>query len=248
MDGNKNSPAPDQSSTPSAPATSYPQTGQSVYNPPSLVEPSAILQPPVQRSIPDVSNDPVPALAAVPPQPSGGFYNNGGLDEPDTPEYDEPTHRPARASSEPIRWTSSGDALQGHSAGWRLRMTLASIVLAGVVYFITRDLFPSISVAVAGILFGFLGARKPHPLNYQLDERGIRIGNRQYLYSAFRAFSIIEESNSVALVPLQRFAPLMYVHVDVADGRQVIDMLSAHLPMEAHKRDAVDSLAHRFKF
>jgi hypothetical protein len=191
---------------------------------------------------------------AAPAEPEEGFYhpdnvNPAGYAGEDL--NDSQTHpASAQAGDDVVTWVSSGDALRAHSSSWRFKMTLVSLVAGVLVYLITRDVVNAGAVVVAGLLFGFLGARKPPALHYQLDSRGITVGRRRYGYAEFRAFSVADEaaSPSIDLTPLKRFLPTLSLHFDQAQRDQIVNVLSSHLPMEAHKRDALDRIANKVRF
>jgi len=170
----------------------------------------------------------------------GGFYN------PDPP-------RPGSAlviEPEAIEWVSSGEDLQAKSAGWRIKMTLLSVVAGIVIYAFTRDIFSSGAIVAVGILFGMLGARKPPSLSYRVDKNGITIGPKLYSYREFRAFSIAEDhgAQSINLAPLKRFYPMLAIHYDLSRRDEIVDVLGQHLPLEEHRRDAFDSIINSIRF
>jgi hypothetical protein len=149
-----------------------------------------------------------------------------------------------------MEWTASGDAILQRVAGWRARMTVASLVIGVLVYLLTRDLISAGSVAFVGLLFGFLGGRKPSALHYVLDRHGIAIGRRAYSYDEFRAFIINKEKAgvSLSLVPLKRFLPMLSVECDPALLDRIVELLADHLPMETPHNDAFDRIINRVNF
>lgn len=246
----------------------------SLDSPPSLNEPSQILTRPLTRAeaqaapVSDAIPEPViPALptpvqpvaaqthaqapvsgsvptpvAAAPADPEVGFYHaNDVLEVPeDGSDHSIATHKD---TSEPLSWTSSGEAL-ATARIWQAKMAAIAIALGTVIYFITRDWLSAGGVVVAGILFGLLGAVKPQALNYMLDDTGIVIGQKRFLYADFRAFSVAEDTAmpTVELAPFKRFLPVMSLQIDNSLRDQIIDKLARHLPMESHHRDAMDRL------
>ena len=149
-----------------------------------------------------------------------------------------------------IEWVSSGDDIQARSAAWRVRMTVVSLIAGVLIYIITRDYVSTGSVVLVGTLFGFMGARKAPALHYRLDRSGLFIGQHLYTYSEFRAFSVSDDPQvpSINIVPLKRFLPLLSVYYDVQQRDKIVEVLAAHLPMEAPRHDAFDSIINRIKF
>jgi hypothetical protein len=227
-------------------------------NPPSLSEPSQrrVIAPPALTEQPALYSrtdaTPVnPTATAIPEQQQtadDSFYHPEDEAAP-TVELPVGSGSPD-AADKVVEWISTGDELQSRSAAWRTRMSLISLGAGAVVYLITRDLVSTGSVVFVGLLFGFLGARKPPALQYRLDRRGIVIGRKHYSYNEFRAFSVVDEAQTITvnLVPLKRFLPVLAIFCDPKFYDEVIGMLGQHLPMEVHKRDAFDSIINRVKF
>lgn len=192
-----------------------------------------------------------PSIAAATPEesatPDGGFYHNSdaGL----APALEAAANYPAPAAQQVsdeavVSWVSSGEAIQSRSQSWKVKMTLISVAAGAIIYLVTRDWVSSGSVALAGALFGILGSRKPHPLQYQVSRDGIIVGQRSFSYAEFRAFSTVDDGTDVTinLMPLKRFSPILSVHTDPGLRDQIVAVLANHLPVEAHRRDAIDAI------
>jgi len=207
------------------------------------------VQSPVQSAQPsDV--EPVVQQAALQNEPiqdtvddEGGFYH-AGTDEDESPE---PSPRRSYQEADPVEWISGNENFRAHASNWRLKMSLLAIVGAALVFLVTRSYLTSGVIVVAGILFGVLGARPPRPINYRLDGQGMSVGFKRFSYGEFRAFSVSDTTPTVNLVPLKRFAPIMVLRFDPTVAADVVKALSAHLPMEAPRQDAVDSLVNRLR-
>lgn len=240
-----------------------------VDTPPSLSEPSqrrSVTPTPLQSDRPELNKDknspnnirskaqqspivtdPLAAEVANLDGDSASFYR------PETDEAVDFTVAPVPSQATPektVEWTSSGDELRLRASAWRVRMTLLSLVAAVIIYVLTRDIISAGSVGVVGLLFGFLGSRRPPSLTYTVDSQGINIGQRHYAYSDFRAFTVSDDvqSPSINLVPLKRFLPILALHYDSKLRDEIIDVLAAHLPLEIPKRDAIDSIINKVKF
>ena len=149
-----------------------------------------------------------------------------------------------------LTWTASEFIDHEKGAGWYALLTLAGIALAGVVYFLTKDILSTAVVLFAALAFGVFAARKPQVQNYSLTSRGLQVGARMYSFQNYKNFSIVPEGAVISIVfmPLRRFmAPLtVYVMPDMED--QVIDFLGGVLPFEQYRTDAVDGLLRRIHF
>ena len=149
-----------------------------------------------------------------------------------------------------IHWTASEFIAHEKSAGWYGLLALAGLAAAALDYLITRDLFSTVVILFAAAMFGVFAARKPKTQEYSLSRQGIQIGVKSYDFQDFKTFSVAEEGAiaSIVFMPLKRFMPplTLYVAPDMED--RVVDYLSAFLPFEQHKADAVDNLLRRIRF
>lgn len=149
-----------------------------------------------------------------------------------------------------IHWTASEFIAHEKSAGWYGLLALAGVAAAALDYLITRDLFSTVVILFAAAMFGVFAARKPKTQEYSLSRQGIQIGVKSYDFQDFKTFSVAEEGAiaSIVFMPLKRFMPplTLYVAPDMED--RVVDYLSAFLPFEQHKADAVDNLLRRIRF
>lgn len=170
-----------------------------------------------------------PAASDEPPTPSQeGFENHG-----------EPL----------VSWTASEYQANPKSAGWFGSLAIASILLAVIIYLLTRDLVSTVVIALVGVIVGIFGARQPRVLQYHLDEHGIYIETKFYPYNSFKSFSIGQDQaiHYIYLLSLKRFMPPLTVHFDPADENAVANTLANYLPYEEHKPDIVDSLSRRIR-
>lgn len=149
-----------------------------------------------------------------------------------------------------VNWTASEFISHDKSSTWYLLLALAAVAVAVLVYFITKDKVPTAVVIIVAITFGVMAARRPRELNYVIDQKGVLVGEKLYLYEEFRSFAIVEEEGvqSIWLMPLKRFHPPLTIYFDPNDGQKIVDVLGEYLPIEARQLDAVDRLMHRLRF
>ena len=163
-------------------------------------------------------------------------------------EADAGTKRPTLPGS--LTWTASEFIAHEKSPGWFGLLALGTILLAGVVYFLTRDKITTGIIIFAAICLGAYSIRKPKVQTYAIDSRGLRIGEKLYSFQGFKSFSIAEEGAiaSIVLLPLKRFMPPLTVYVAPDMEDQIIGFLAELLPLEQHRQDAVDGLLKRIRF
>ncbi len=233
------------------------QPGQVIA--PGSPVPQPMAQPP-QLDITEtvVSEQPKPTL-----QPAAPASLEPQVPQPEQPaaplavepdEYEElgnqtPQSSPAdRATA--ITWTSAEFLHHQKTTTWYGAYALGAIIVAGVLYLITRDIISTAVVigAAGGLLF--ISAREPKQQTYILQEDFVQVGSKAYRLHDFKAFSVDEDAPvlGLTLMPLKRFMPPIVLYVDEAHEEAVVDYIADFLPVEPHKVDAMDSLLRRLRF
>jgi hypothetical protein len=165
-----------------------------------------------------------------------------------TPDFSSP---PSEAPiDKAVSWRASEFIAHEKSPGWYLLLALAAMVGAAAIYLLTKDKVSAGVVVLGALLFGVYAGRKPRELNYQLDGKGLTVGQKFLAYEEFRCFAIVAEGafESIIFTPLRRFAPLTTIYFDPKDEEQIVGVLSKRLPLEEHTHDAVDRLMRRIRF
>lgn len=154
------------------------------------------------------------------------------------------------ALPEQLTWTASEFIAHEKSAGWFGLLGLGAIVLAAVVYFLTKDKITTGIIIFAAICLGAYSVRKPKVQTYAIDNHGLKIGEKLYSFQGFKSFSIAEEGAiaSIVLMPLKRFMPPLTIYVAPDMEEQIVGFLAELLPLEQHRQDAVDGLLKRIRF
>jgi len=157
----------------------------------------------------------------------------------------------AKASNTSVSWTASEFIAHVKNTNWYVRLGISTVIVAGLAFLVTRgDKVTTGMFVIVGIVFGVVASRQPRELPYVVDGQGVQIGPKQYPYSDFRSFSIVQEGviESIWLMPLKRFMPILTVYFEPKDGHKIVDILAQNLPMENRQMDPVDRLMHRLRF
>ncbi len=191
------------------------------------------------------------AEPALPSNPQGSWqFNTGEDDGPPTAVVPNATAIPPGGPEGSISWTASEYIAHQKSPNWYLLLAVGAIVLAFLVWLLTKDKISAAVVIVAAIFFGGYGARKPRQLQYHLDSNGLTIGMRHLPYHQFRSFAVMPEGafNSIVFMPLKRFAPLTTIYYDPVDETKIVALLADRLPMEQRQKAMIDRLMWRIRF
>jgi len=155
-----------------------------------------------------------------------------------------------KSSNASVSWTASEFIAHAKNANWYLLLAIGTVIVAGLAYVITRDKISTGMIVIVGIIFGVMASRKPRELPYIVDNQGVQIGTKQYPYNLFRSFSVVQEGaiESIWLMPLKRFMPILTVYFEPKDGDKIVEVLAQYLPVENHQLDIVDKLMHALRF
>ena len=207
---------------------------------PQNVQPKA----PVAPVAPQVIESKAPVVPAEHPPSQWQFKADAGATAPQTAA-------PRRQDAEgTISWTGSEFIAHEKSAGWYGMLAGGAILLAAIVFVLTHDKISTAVVIVTAAVLGYFGARKPRTLDYKLDDNGVSIGTKFYVYDLFKSFSVVDEGtvSGIVLMPMKRFMPQLTLYYAPADEEKIVNMLADRLPMEEHKTDVVDRFMHRIRF
>lgn len=156
----------------------------------------------------------------------------------------------APAQINPVSWSASEYIAHNKGVSWFVLLGVALFVLVVGAYFVAGDIITPVVVAIAGITFGVFAGRPPRVLQYSLDSRGIKIGDKFYAYSDFRSFDISDDSPlpAILLLPLKRFLPPITVFYEQKEEDAILNVLGSYLPHEEQQPDMVDRLMRRIRF
>jgi hypothetical protein len=157
---------------------------------------------------------------------------------------------PSTPAAGAVNWTASEYIDHSQGPAWYAGLAVVSLLLASVLYFLTKDKFTVGAILIVGLITGVAAARKPQQIPYEISDSGVKIGEKAYGYRNFRSFSVLNEGgmNSISLMPLKRFMPRLSLFYDPADEEKIIDILSENLPYEEHKIDQIERISRFLRF
>lgn len=157
---------------------------------------------------------------------------------------------PILTSIKPVSWTASEFVEHEKNFSWYVILAGFSMAAIAVIFLITRDWVTVVVIAMAAALFGVTAKRKPRTLSYELDQKGVKIGDKPYPYHGFKSFSVLEEGvfSSIQLMPLKRFMPPISLYYPPESEDQIISTLANYLPHEERSHDPIDKLMRKVRF
>lgn len=149
-----------------------------------------------------------------------------------------------------ISWTASEFIAYQKNKSWYVLAVAGVILVAGLIFLATKDTISTIVTIALGVLFIVFASRKPRVLNYEISDKGIRIGDKLHLYRTMKSFAVIEEGTirSIDILPMQRFMPAISMYYDPKDEDVIISSLGKFLPQENREQPLIDKLMHKIRF
>lgn len=166
-------------------------------------------------------------------------------------DQSEPGDSSELPTIEPVNWTALEFIHHDKDAGWYLGLAGFTVVASILIYFLSsHDTVATFIVVIVAAAFGFSASRKPRELTYSIDSSGIHIGSKLYPYDGFKSFSVVDDDadQSVWLMPLKRFMPIIPIYFHQEDERKIVGTLANILPFENHEPGVVDKLMHKVRF
>lgn len=180
----------------------------------------------------------------------GWQYNSSATEQTSQPQTQQATQLQQPEDTSAITWTASEFVEHEKSVAWYIQFLGATIVVLGVIFFVTRDVISVVVLSLVAVVFLVVAGRKPRVLSYAVSTWGVTVGSRTYPYSKFKSFAVIDEGaiRSIMLLPLQRFMPSISLYYDPKDEQRIVVALSDALPIEERQQDNVDKFMRRIRF
>ena len=149
-----------------------------------------------------------------------------------------------------VQWTAPEFVYHSKTPMWYLALAGATVVIAAVVWFITKDKLSTGAVIFVILLFGIYAARKPRDLEYAIETHGLTVGNKYRGYEEFRSFAIVPDGTTASVVfrPMKRFAQYLTLNLSPEVEEQVRATLSDRLPYDDKHHDPLDNFMNRIGF
>jgi hypothetical protein len=150
-----------------------------------------------------------------------------------------------------VEWTASEFVAHEKGVGWYLLLATAALVIAAVIYFVSKEMFSPIVILVMALILGVAGAHKPRTIAYRLDASGLTAGKKFYPYSQFKSFTMPPQNGpfvTVVLIPLKRFGFSTGAFLAPDSQQQALDVLSNHLPLERGEMGLVEVAMQWLRF
>jgi hypothetical protein len=123
-------------------------------------------------------------------------------------------------SSQKLNWSALEYEEKERSVDWFWALGII-IVTSSVAAIIFNDYFFAALLIIAGLLLGFFAIKKPDMIYYELNDKGLKVGNRIYPYENIKSFwvqtSQPEQANIKTLLFIKSeriFMPIITIPIE----------------------------------
>ena len=178
--------------------------------------------------------------ASLPPVNSAPSSVSQSVPGPQPTEFDAPI----------LSWQASEYVHHEKQGMWFAALAGGAVVLILIAIFLISSWTFAILVAVMAIALAVFAVRPPRIMSYALGQNSIMVNEKEFRYSDFRYFGIIEEGPlySAQLVSAKRFMPAVTVYFPAEYGEDIVDILGARIPMHQVEPDLIDKLMRTLRF
>ena len=139
---------------------------------------------------------------------------------------------------------------------WALGIIVVTSSVASIIF---GDYFFAALLVLSGILLGFFAIRKPRTINYELNSRGLRIGNRLYPYENIKSFWVQSPSSNTSFPALTKeilfikseraFMPILSIPIEESIAEDIHSILTGqNVPEEEMKEHPSEKIMEALGF
>ena len=113
-----------------------------------------------------------------------------------------------------LSWSAPEYEEREHSADWFWALGIIIIASSGASLIYENYFFAALLI-LSGVLLGFFAMKKPDMVEYELNEKGLKINNQLYAYDSIKAFFVKIENKPTLFIKSERmFMPVISIPID----------------------------------
>ena len=145
---------------------------------------------------------------------------------------------------EPIEWEA--ESFETHRRGWSWYLIMVAALLLVLVFAIyTHRWLLSGVVVMVGVALYLSGRMSPEKVNCRIDNQGLAIGGKLFLYDQMKSFWISQAAGVAKLnvISVQRFMPVTSLMLPAGIEEKIRKVLGSKLPESTNqKEDWIDRI------
>ena len=146
-----------------------------------------------------------------------------------------------KESFTPLTWTTLDYEYREKSREWYIALTVVVVGIALGAFILSNYLF-ALLVLVAGFAIAVHAEKKPENITCEINDKGIRVNTRLYLFPELASFWVeVEHREPKLFIESKRMLlPHISLSINRDDGQKIRNVLLKKLPEEHH----ADSFGH----
>lgn len=157
--------------------------------------------------------------------------------------------------SEKLTWSALEYEEKERSSDWFWALGII-VVTSSVAAIIFGDYFFAVLLILSGVLLGFFAIKKPEIIFYELNNKGLKIGNRIYPYENIKFFWVqVAESSQTYIKPLlfihseRAFMPIITIPIEKEDAQEIHSiMILKNIPEKEMKEHPSEKIMEALGF
>ena len=137
---------------------------------------------------------------------------------------------------ETLNWSAPEYEEKDHSRDWfwALGIIVATGSIAAIIF---NDYFFAVLLILSGVLLGFFAVKKPEMISYELNNKGLRIGSRLYLYENIKSFWVQLERPLLFIHSERIFMPIITIPIEKIMAEDIHSIMLAQNVAEVEMKE-----------
>jgi len=148
-----------------------------------------------------------------------------------------------------IKWSAYEYHTNKKSSDWYWAVGIIGTAIAVTAFLYDNILF-SVFVVIGAFTLMLYASKEPRRVVFEIDGRGIKIGNNLYPYSNLRSFNVLEKEHENKLIVQSEKLMMPYLHIPLEDlsPEEVRNFLIEHLPEDDHQESLAETVMEYLGF
>lgn len=149
---------------------------------------------------------------------------------------------------EPVNWQGVEYLQHNKTPLWYVGFVAAVLILMTGAVLVQAWTFVAL-IPVMAVALMVYSHRPPRQIQYSVSEHGLHINDQLHPLGEFKAFGVMQEhgTNALVLIPVKRFRPNLVVYFPPETGEALVDTLGAFIPMQEVRPDFFDKIIGKLR-